>query len=150
RHPASQCSGKKRNRNPRTGNKTSPAQPHATRASIGPTSHRAKARRDRTLAQVLVKCREWSNWPARRPNRAHQPFFRRTPSMNWHRAGLFCVSLAVVFAPKPCRAAADDKPAVPKEIRDLVGTYVGAWTVYGIDAQSTVVKRFAWSDTLKV
>src|SRR5262249_336524 len=34
--------------------------------------------------------------------------------------------------------------------RDLVGTYVRDWVIYGIERQGAVVKRFAWSDTLKV
>src|SRR5437588_10996406 len=67
-----------------------------------------------------------------------------------HRAISYCVGFAFLLTPGPYRAAADDKPAVPKQVRDLVGTYVGAWTLYGQGAQGAMVKRFAWSDTLKV
>ena len=45
--------------------------------------------------------------------------------------------------------AAEDEPPVPKEVRDLAGTYKGAWTMYGIDGKGEVVKRMAWTDTVK-
>jgi hypothetical protein len=48
--------------------------------------------------------------------------------------------------------AADQKgipDAPPKEIRDLVGTYTGSWTMFGIDEKGEVVKRMAWTDTIK-
>jgi hypothetical protein len=45
-----------------------------------------------------------------------------------------------------------DKPAdpVPKELRDLAGTYTGEWTLFGIDDKGEVVKKAAWTDTVKV
>jgi hypothetical protein len=39
--------------------------------------------------------------------------------------------------------------AVPKEVRDLVGNYTGSWTMYGIDDKGAVVKKSAWTDTMK-
>jgi hypothetical protein len=39
--------------------------------------------------------------------------------------------------------------APPKEVRDLVGTYTGSWAMFGIDAKGEVVKRVAWTDTIK-
>jgi hypothetical protein len=44
--------------------------------------------------------------------------------------------------------AADDQP-VPKKVRALVGTYSGSWTLYGIDDKGAVVKKVAWTDTMK-
>jgi hypothetical protein len=48
--------------------------------------------------------------------------------------------------------AADPKdvPDAPqKEVRDLAGTYTGSWTMFGIDEKGEVVKRMAWTDTIK-
>jgi hypothetical protein len=52
-------------------------------------------------------------------------------------------------------AALDDPqlqaaPNVPKEVRDLEGTFSGAWTMYGIDEKGDVIKRFNWTDTIKI
>jgi hypothetical protein len=38
---------------------------------------------------------------------------------------------------------------IPKEVSDIVGTYTGSWTSYGLDANGQVVKQAAWIDTLK-
>jgi hypothetical protein len=40
-----------------------------------------------------------------------------------------------------------DEP--PKEVRDLVGTFTGSWTMFGIDDKGEVVRRMAWTDTIK-
>src|SRR5690349_6081687 len=37
---------------------------------------------------------------------------------------------------------------VPKAVRDLEGTYVGSWTLFGIDEESKVVKLTSWTDTI--
>src|SRR5262249_25863479 len=63
---------------------------------------------------------------------------------------LYGVGIVLTVAVEPRAFAGGDKTDGPKEIRDLVGTYVGDWTIYGIDAKGAVVKRFAWGDTLKV
>ncbi len=45
---------------------------------------------------------------------------------------------------------AQNKPTqVPKEVSDVVGTYTGSWTSYGLDASGQVVKQAAWTDTQK-
>jgi hypothetical protein len=44
---------------------------------------------------------------------------------------------------------ADPKPDVPKEVRALEGTYIGSWTMFGIDDKGAVVKRLSWTDTMK-
>lgn len=38
---------------------------------------------------------------------------------------------------------------VPKEVRALEGTYTGSWTMYGINDKGEVVKRAAWTDTMR-
>lgn len=38
---------------------------------------------------------------------------------------------------------------VPVQVRALEGTYTGAWTEYGIDDKGEVVKRMAWTDTMR-
>jgi hypothetical protein len=38
---------------------------------------------------------------------------------------------------------------VPKEVRDLAGTYTGDWTLFGIDEAGAVVKRRTWTSTAK-
>ena len=38
---------------------------------------------------------------------------------------------------------------VPQAVRDLEGTYVGSWTLFGIDEESKVVKLASWTDTIK-
>ena len=47
------------------------------------------------------------------------------------------------------RADAEPKVDIPKEVRWLEGTYVGSWTMYGIDEKGEVVKKMAWTDTMK-
>jgi hypothetical protein len=38
---------------------------------------------------------------------------------------------------------------VPQEVRALEGAYTGSWTMYGINDKGEVVKRMAWTDTVK-
>lgn len=48
--------------------------------------------------------------------------------------------------------AADQKEIpdrLPEEVRGLVGTYTGSWTMFGIDDKGGVVPRMAWTDTIK-
>jgi len=45
--------------------------------------------------------------------------------------------------------AQNNATQIPKEAKDLVGTYTGSWTVYGLDANGQVIKQAAWTDTLK-
>ncbi len=42
----------------------------------------------------------------------------------------------------------DAERDVPEQVRALEGTYIGAWTEYGIDGQGEVVERMAWTDTM--
>src|SRR5262245_32914828 len=53
----------------------------------------------------------------------------------------------------PSAAGAGPEPdapkAIPEGVRALEGTYTGAWTMYGIDDNGEVVKRMAWTDTMR-
>jgi len=45
--------------------------------------------------------------------------------------------------------AQNNPTQIPKEVKDVVGTYTGSWTIYGLDANGQVIKQAAWTDTLK-
>lgn len=38
---------------------------------------------------------------------------------------------------------------VPQAVRDLAGSYAGAWTVFGIDEGGQVVELVSWTDTIQ-
>jgi hypothetical protein len=60
------------------------------------------------------------------------------------------VALLLLGGSIQCRAAEPKTaPEAPKEVRDLVGPYTGSWTMFGIDEKGDVVKRMAWTDTIK-
>jgi hypothetical protein len=66
----------------------------------------------------------------------------------WSRAGVIVgLFLAVGLAalPEPKQSA-----AVPKEVTALTGTFAGEWTMYGLDGKGQAVKRFGWTDVIKV
>ncbi len=45
--------------------------------------------------------------------------------------------------------AKSQSPQFPKEVAAIAGTYTGAWTMYGIDDKGQIIKRVAWTDTIK-
>ena len=52
----------------------------------------------------------------------------------------------------PLGTIADDKnrlSKVPPEVAALEGVYTGSWVMYGIDGQGDIVKKMAWTDTMK-
>ena len=49
-------------------------------------------------------------------------------------------------APAP---GAGPETTIPKEVTALQGTYTGSWTNFGIDPQGHVVRRMAWTDSMK-
>jgi hypothetical protein len=59
--------------------------------------------------------------------------------------------LAALLAASPLLLAGrkEAPDAVPQAVRDLVGTYSGSWTLSGINDKGDVVKRMAWTDTIK-
>jgi hypothetical protein len=61
------------------------------------------------------------------------------------------VLMLTLYTASALPAADDTAPAapVPKEVRDLVGTYTGSWTLYGIDDKVGVAKKAAWTDVVK-
>lgn len=38
---------------------------------------------------------------------------------------------------------------VPQAVRDLAGTYVGSWALFGIDEGGNVIQLASWTDTIK-
>ncbi len=74
---------------------------------------------------------------------------------------LFLSSCQPIQAPDPA-ASSQSQPietvtgnnngssqVVPQAVRDLEGTYVGSWTLFGIDEESKVVELASWTDTIK-
>src|SRR5438045_6494062 len=59
--------------------------------------------------------------------------------------------LAVLLAaPRLWDAVAGEKDGKALvELSALEGTYKGSWTMYGIDDNDNVVKKMAWTDTMK-
>jgi hypothetical protein len=39
---------------------------------------------------------------------------------------------------------------IPQELRNLTGTYVGEWAMFGVDENGQVVRKASWTDTIKV
>lgn len=67
---------------------------------------------------------------------------------------VFALPLFFVAAWAPSRTACADQRAdatkeAAKEVQALVGTYIGSWTMFGIDDKGEVVKRMAWTDIMK-
>ncbi|MFC1573114.1 hypothetical protein ACFL6M_05890 [Candidatus Eisenbacteria bacterium] len=56
--------------------------------------------------------------------------------------------LVASFGSAKLSAAQSGDNAVPTQVQDLVGTYVGTWSSFGIDETGRAVKRFAWADTM--
>jgi hypothetical protein len=61
---------------------------------------------------------------------------------------LLCLTGLIACLTTPGRAQTDSKP-VPKEVEAISGTYIGIWTMYGIDGQGQVTKRGSWTDTMR-
>src|SRR5262245_31462378 len=63
--------------------------------------------------------------------KSHSPVaaLRRRPVMRLLLAYSLVLIVPIGVPPAPRSSAGDDKTEVPKPVRDLVGTYVGAWTV---------------------
>ncbi|HEV2876540.1 MAG TPA: hypothetical protein VGW09_04625, partial [Nitrososphaeraceae archaeon] len=61
--------------------------------------------------------------------------------------------LLAVITVTSCNGNASTEQAnstqIPKEVKDVVGTYTGSWTIYGLDANGQVIKQMAWTETLK-
>jgi hypothetical protein len=70
-------------------------------------------------------------------------------SVLWTAAALLSRLTATAVAQAPAGDKGVATGDVPKEVRALEGTYTGSWAMYGIDDEGTVVRRMAWTDTLK-
>jgi len=46
-------------------------------------------------------------------------------------------------------AAQTDNKKIPAEVQAIVGTYTGAWTLYGINDKGEVIKQLAYTDVMK-
>ena len=64
---------------------------------------------------------------------------------------LFCFTLLLFANAAHNQAYAKQATAkqLPKELSDLMGTYVGEWTIFGIDEKGQIVKKTSWTDTIK-
>jgi hypothetical protein len=61
-----------------------------------------------------------------------------------------CMATALaVFALVQAGQKPEVSADVPREVRALAGVYTGSWTMYGIDDKGQVVKKMAWTDTMK-
>lgn len=89
-----------------------------------------------------------SVWPRRAPC---QQTTKQPEHMNHHTSNNYVVTLGLAFSLLAgARAPAADSAAPgAKEVANLVGTYSGTWTSFGVDAEGKVVKRMAWTDTMK-
>lgn len=86
---------------------------------------------------------------------AHAPQRERSAATNTEKAmrsTLWVLALPLFLASAwalSSSTAANQNADVPQEVRALEGAYTGSWTMYGIDGKGDVVKRMAWTDTMK-
>ncbi len=71
--------------------------------------------------------------------------------MSKHLRGLAAVLLTLAALGGAAGADKGDSPPpkIPKEVQAIAGTYVGEWTMYGVNAKGEAVPRMTWTDTLK-
>src|SRR5438445_3880372 len=65
------------------------------------------------------------------------------------RCLVLMVALLSYSRAHPLRGADPVNTPVPEPVRALVGTYTGSWTLFGVDDKGQVVKRMAWTDTIR-
>jgi hypothetical protein len=67
--------------------------------------------------------------------------------INW-----LCFALLLLANATDRQALAGQATArpIPKELSDLTGTFVGEWTMFGLDENGQITKKAAWTDTIKV
>ena len=64
--------------------------------------------------------------------------------------GFIIAFICTLLAMAPDRAVGDENDdKALKAVRALEGTYTGSWIMYGIDDNEKVVKKMAWTDTMK-
>lgn len=57
----------------------------------------------------------------------------------------FALSLLMICLALSAKAQA----VVPSEVKEIAGTFTGAWTAYTLNANGEVVKQMAWTDVMK-
>ncbi|MBV7334818.1 hypothetical protein KFU94_42590 [Chloroflexi bacterium TSY] len=65
---------------------------------------------------------------------------------------IFAIMLLVSLPLSACQfklVKAQTNGGVPQAVRNMEGTYVGSWTMFGLDEEGQVVKVFSWIDTIK-
>lgn len=60
---------------------------------------------------------------------------------------LFCV--LVILSLVPTIPIFSENQELPKEVKDLLGTYTGSWIMYGIDSKGEIVEKMKWTDTIE-
>lgn len=68
--------------------------------------------------------------------------------MNKTLSTFFALAL-LAFGCSPSLFAQGNPLQAPKEVRDVVGSYIGSWTSYALDANGQAIKQAAWTDTVK-
>lgn len=58
----------------------------------------------------------------------------------------FTVVLSLLIA---CFALSSKAQIVPNEVKEIAGTFTGAWTAFTLNASGEVVKQMAWTDVIK-
>ena len=67
----------------------------------------------------------------------------RMAMAGWVMAAMWCAS-ALLGAD-----GTNEARKIPQEVKTIVGTYSGSWTSFGVDEQGQLVKRAAWTDTIR-
>jgi hypothetical protein len=58
----------------------------------------------------------------------------------------FAFALSLLFV---CLTLSPKAQTVPNEVKEIAGTFTGAWTAYTLNANGEVVKQMAWTDVMK-
>ena len=61
----------------------------------------------------------------------------------------FVVLLSLLTCDSAVTFGQNGSRQVPKELIGIAGTFTGSWTSFGIDEKGQIVKRAAWTDTVK-
>ena len=70
----------------------------------------------------------------------------RMKTLNRHIVSI--MMLLVLLSLAACQSMLVTAQEMPQAVRDMVGTYVGSWDMFGIDAEGQVVKYASWTDTV--
>ncbi|MBN1212332.1 MAG: hypothetical protein JXA92_07115 [candidate division Zixibacteria bacterium] len=62
----------------------------------------------------------------------------------------FVIILICLFGLFPTAYSQDKNQAVPEALLNIMGTFTGVWTSYGIDNNGQVITKVTWTDTIKL